>query len=133
MLTQDGGLLYVKNCSPCHQNTGLGQPPMYPPLAGSDWVNAPGPDRLIRIVLHGLHGPITVKDATFNNIMVPWKDFLKDEEIAALLTYLRRNQSWGNTAPAVTPARVTEIRQAETGRDGPWTAEELLKIPADKP
>lgn len=128
-----GTAIYSKNCSPCHLNNGAGQLPMFPPLAGSEWVNDPSPDRLIRIALHGLHGPITVKGTVFNNIMVPWKDFLKDDEIAAVLTYVRRQSAWGNTAPAVTAEQVRIIRQTEARRDGPWTAAELQKLTAGSP
>ncbi len=64
--------------------------------------------------------------------MVPWKDALSDEEIAAVLTYARQNPEWGNKAPAVTPERVKDVRAKVKGRTQPWSAEELLKIsPAD--
>ena len=51
----------------CHQPTGLGLPNMFPPLAGSDWVTAPGPERLIRIVLHGFQGPINSLSGALRN------------------------------------------------------------------
>ena len=62
-----------KGCAACHQNSGLGTPGTFPPLAGSEWVNAPSPNRIIRLVLHGVSGPIKVKGVDFNNVMPPWK------------------------------------------------------------
>ena len=114
------------NCIACHQPTGLGLPGAYPPLVGSEW--AIGPDeRIIRILLDGLSGPITVKNTQFNNSMPAFGTQLRDEQLANVLTYVR--SEWGNSAPAVTADRVKQIRAAVTGRTGPWSPEELLKIP----
>lgn len=114
------------NCIACHQPTGQGLPGAYPPLAGSEW--ATGPDeRILRIVLNGLSGPITVKNTQFNNSMPAFGPQLRDEQIANVLTYVR--SEWGNNAPAVSPDKVKEIRSAVAGRAGPWSPEELLKLP----
>lgn len=128
-----GSMLYVKACAPCHQISGQGTPGVYPPLAGSDWVRAPGPERIIRLVLHGMQGPVTVNGSEYNNIMIPWRETLKDEEIAAVLTFIRGCAEWGNTAPPVSPAKVAEIRKMESSRDLPWSADELQKIPLENP
>ena len=80
-------------------------------MVGSEWVNEPEPGRVIRIALNGLTGPITVKNQVFSGTMVPWKDMLSDEEIAAVLTYIRQNKEWGNHAPEVTPERVKAVRE----------------------
>jgi mono/diheme cytochrome c family protein len=114
------------NCIACHQTTGLGLPGAYPPLAGSEWAQGPE-DRIIRIVLNGLSGPITVKNASFSNSMPAFGPQLRDEQIAGVLTYVR--SEWGNNAPAVSPDKVKEIRAAVASRNGPWSPEELLKIP----
>ena len=114
------------NCLACHLTTGLGQPGNYPPLAGSEWALGPE-DRIIRIVLNGLSGPITVKNTSFNNTMPAFGPLLRDEQIADVLTYVR--SEWGNNAPAVSPDKVKEIRAAVAGRNGLWTPEELLKLP----
>ena len=53
-------------CLPCHQPEGKGLPGVYPPLAGSDWVRGDA-SRLIKILLHGLGGPITVAEQTFGH------------------------------------------------------------------
>jgi mono/diheme cytochrome c family protein len=114
------------NCIACHQTTGLGLPGAYPPLAGSEWAQGTE-DRIIRIVLNGLSGPITVEGSSFNNSMPAFGPLLGDEQIAGVLTYVR--SEWGNNAPAVSPDKVKEIRAAVAARNGPWSPEELLKIP----
>jgi mono/diheme cytochrome c family protein len=112
-------------CVACHMANGEGTPGQFPPLAGSEWVTESEPGRLIRIVLSGMHGPVTVKGQTFNNSMVPWNT-LSDDEIAAVITYLR--QEWGNDASDVTPEQVKAIREKTNNRSNPYTAEELLQI-----
>jgi mono/diheme cytochrome c family protein len=125
----DGRILFSTYCAICHQSAGQGTDALgFPPLAGSDWVKANDPSRLIRIVLHGVQGPIVVSGREFNSSMPPWKDSLDDGEIAAILTFIR--SSWGNSAPPVTAAEVKSVRDAEAHRPSAWTAEELLKLPA---
>lgn len=122
--------IYQRACLSCHGAEGLGKPGLYPPLAGVDWVTAPQPDRLIRIVLHGIVGPIKVNGKpwpTPTPFMPGHASTLKDEEIATLLTWLRR--SMGNDAPPVPAASVTAIRAATAERKSMWTAAELLAIP----
>ena len=122
-----GRQVYAKTCVACHQGGGTGTPGMFPPLVGSEWVNAEGHQRIIRIVLNGLSGPIDVAGAQFNNVMVPWRDTLKDEEIAAVLTFVR--SEWGNKGDAVPLEEVAKVREATKDRGGPWTADELKQIP----
>jgi mono/diheme cytochrome c family protein len=132
-LAQLGLQVYNKpTCVACHQANGKGLPGQFPPLVQSDWVQEPEPGRVIRIVLDGLSGPMQVNGQSFNGAMVPWKDSLTDEEIAAVLTYVRQNPEWGNKAPAVTPERVKAVREKVKDRKQPWSQEELQKIsPAD--
>lgn len=119
-------------CVACHQADGKGTPGQFPPLVQSEWVLEPEPGRIIRAVLHGLTGPMQGKGGAYNNNMVPWKDALNDEEIAAVLTYIRQNPEWGNQAPEVKPDRVKAVREKTKGRSQPWTQEELQKVaPAD--
>lgn len=125
---QRGRLVYNRpTCVACHQPSGLGTPGTFPPLAGSEWVLEPDPARLIRIVLHGAQGPMEVKGETYNSAMLPWKDVLKDEEIADVLTFVRKE--WGNDASLVSPEQVAAVRQETAGRNTPWTAAELLQVP----
>ena len=126
-----GRKAYTTYCSPCHQVTGLGAPGVAPPLAGSDWVLDEGANRIIRIVLNGLQGPINVKGVDWNMAMLAWKDTITDDEdIAAILTYVRGNVEWGNTSPGVTKEEVTKIRKDTAARGDAWTSVDLKKIPA---
>ncbi len=122
-----GGRVYQKNCTACHQPDGKGLPGAFPPLVGSEWVTG-APETLVRILLHGLQGAVTVAGATYNGAMPAWKDLLKDEEIAALATYLR--QLPPNAAPAVDADAVAAQRNAHADRAAAWTAEELRVTPA---
>ena len=124
-LIAQGKLVFNTACMACHQATGLGVPGQFPPLAGSEWVLAEGPNRIIRLVLSGFMGPVTVNGQSFNGVMPPWKDTLKDEDIAAAVTFIRN--SWGNKGSPVTPEQVKAIRDEVKDRAAPWTAEELEK------
>lgn len=123
-----GKKVFTRNCAVCHQATGLGVPGQFPPLAGSEWVLSQdwhGDNHLVKIVLKGLQGPVTVKGQQFNNAMTPWEQ-LKDEEIAAVLTFIRNE--WGNSAPPISAQFVAEVR-ASTERSEPWTQKDLQAIP----
>jgi mono/diheme cytochrome c family protein len=128
-LFASGQRVYQVYCSVCHQPTGMGIAGQNPPLADSEWVLTESADRLIRLVLDGIQGPIVVKGQNYNGAMPPWRELLTDEEIAAVLTYIRGNATWGNTAEPVTPAEVTALREQTATHNRPWTADELLKIP----
>lgn len=123
---------YEQVCATCHQLTGQGVAGVYPPLVGADWVNG-SPDRLVRILLHGLKGPLTVNGQSYGAAAMPafgkvpgsgynWND----DRIAAVLTYIR--QEWGNQAAAITPEQVSAIL-AQEGARKEWSEEELLKLP----
>ena len=83
------------------------------------------PERVIRIVLHGLRGQITVLGRVHMGDMAAL-GALDDEQIASVLTYVRRE--WGHTAAPIEPAQVKAIRAATAGRSDAWTAGELEKI-----
>jgi mono/diheme cytochrome c family protein len=121
----DGKQVFSTTCAACHQVTGEGVPGVYPPLAGSEWVT--GDDaKLVRILLHGVTGPIEVAGETFNSMMPPWGATLKDADIAAVLTYVR--STWGNKGAPISAARVASIRAATTSRTTPWTVAELVAV-----
>ena len=127
-----GKAKYELYCSACHQSSGLGTPGTgIPPLAGSEWVKTPGPGRSIRIVLHAIRGPIKVQDKTWDNPgMIAWAAQLSDEDIAAILSYVRANNVWGNKASMVKPEQVKKVRDAYPDRgDRPWSADEVSKVP----
>lgn len=124
-----GKATYMAVCFACHQPTGMGLPNMFPPLAGSDWVKAKKADRMIRIVLHGLSGPVQVNGVPFTTpapLMPPQGAALSDQQIADVLTYVRAE--FGGGASEVTPDQVKAIRDAEKARAAMWTEAELLKI-----
>ena len=93
-------------------------------IAGSEWVLG-SEGRVIRIALHGLMGPITVKEKKWDMIM-PGLGIFEDEQIAGILTYIRRE--WGNTADPVTPAAVKAVRDQFPNREDLWTEAELLRV-----
>jgi nitrite reductase (NO-forming) len=102
-----GNQLYVKHCLQCHQNDGKGVRGMFPPLAGNDKIKGP-PTDIIRFVLFGLEGPLTVNERDYNQPMPP-QAYLTDQQIADILTYIR--SSWGNQAPKVTASDVSKVRK----------------------
>ena len=126
-----GKKVFTQTCQVCHQANGKGVPNQFPPLAGSEWVLASegwhGDNHIVKIVLNGLQGVVTVEGAQYNNAMAPWGKVLKDEQIAAVLTYVRNE--WGNKAPAITPEFVAKIREETKDRTDPWTQKELQAIP----
>lgn len=122
--TDPGEQTYQTVCAACHQATGQGLPGAFPPLAESEWVNG-DPETMIRIVIAGLSGPITVKGQPFNSLMPP-PPGLDDEKIAGVLTYVRT--SFGNKASKVEKAHVALIRAALASRTKPWTADELKAL-----
>jgi mono/diheme cytochrome c family protein len=109
--------VYRNLCIACHQANGRGQDKLAPALVGSDFaLGAPGVP--IRILLNGKEGPV--------GLMPPLGSVLSDDQIAAVLTYVRRE--WGHTASAVDPATVAQTRPLTTDRTRPWTTDELTRI-----
>ncbi|HSK12118.1 MAG TPA: cytochrome c [Phnomibacter sp.] len=103
---ENGKKVYTKNCLACHMADGNGVPGLNPPLGKTDWVTG-DKKRLINIILKGLNDPIVVNGDEYANPMPP-QDFLSDQEIADVLTYIRA--SFGNKASAVSPADVKHLR-----------------------
>ena len=120
-----GKKVYMTTCFACHQATGLGLPPAFPPLDGAELVNATDPANMIRIVLHGLQGPITVKGTTYQGVMPGLGGTLKDRQIADVITYVRG--AWSNTAKPVSVEAVAAVRAAHPGRTNMWTYPELTE------
>ena len=124
------GAIVFRTCAACHQDTGIGSPQNgCPPLVGSEWAVGGGPNRIIRLVLNGGSGQITVKGQQYPGAtpMTPFRDTFSDRQIAAALTYVRN--SWGNKASAVMPEQVKKIREETSSRHTAWTSAELLQIP----
>lgn len=129
-MRRKGKQLYEKNCGGCHQANGMGLSGQFPQLAGSDWVTAEGPNRIIQIVLNGLQGPLSINGVPFSApVAMPAVGAgLSDEEVAPILTYIR--SEWGNKASAVTPEMVKAHRAEAAKRGGEaWKPDDLLKVP----
>jgi mono/diheme cytochrome c family protein len=102
---QLGKRLFTSICAACHQPTGQGLPNVFPPLAGSDFLNA-DKNRAIAIVIHGRQGEVVVNGNKFNNNMPAFP--LSDQDIAYVLTYVYN--SFGNSGLEVAPEEVKAIR-----------------------
>ncbi len=118
-----GQALYP-TCSACHGAEGQGVTGVGSALAGSEWVNG-DPENLARIVLHGFDGGAAEQGENIPNDM-PGHAFLPDEDLAAILTYMR--QSWGNSASPVEPETIQQIRSATSDRRDIWTPDELRAL-----
>ena len=122
-----GKKLFSANCVTCHQATGQGQPGQFPPLAGSEFVLGEASNRLIAIVLKGLQGPVQVKGQSVNNAMQAWEGQYTDQQLAAILTYIRSD--WGNNAPEIHPEAIKAMRDELKNRKEQWTVAELMQLP----
>ncbi|MCK0136030.1 PVC-type heme-binding CxxCH protein [Arenibacter sp. S6351L] len=114
-------------CVTCHQPDGEGLvAAQFPPLANSKWVTG-NEDRLIKLTIKGLMGPIEVKGKKYPGQvpMTPFGGMLNDEETAAVLTYVRK--SFGNNASLVSKEKVGKVREGIKGKEGFYSPEELLK------
>lgn len=119
----NGAELYAANCVACHQASGAGLPGAFPPLAGSEWVL--GHEKVLAsIVLQGVEGKLTVKGTGYNGAMPSFKAKFDDNEIAAILTYVRGN--FGNAAAKVNAEVVKVERDASKDRTTPWNGDEDL-------
>jgi glucose/arabinose dehydrogenase/mono/diheme cytochrome c family protein len=114
-------------CITCHQPDGTGLSASgFPPIAGTAWVEG-NEERLIKLVLKGLQGPMEVQNNRYAGQvpMTPFEGMLNDQEVAAVLTYVRN--SFGNKASAVTPDKVKKVRQEVQAKKGFYSPSELLK------
>lgn len=124
-----GKAIYARDgyCSTCHQPDGGGLSASgFPPLVGTQWVLG-SDERLIKIVLNGIYGPMEVNGNKYPGQvpMTPFKGMLNDDELAALLTYVRN--AFGNKASPISPAKVKAVREATKDKTGFYYPEELLK------
>ena len=112
-----GRKLFNSICSACHQTSGQGLPNQFPPLAGSDFLNA-DKKRAIKIVINGRQGEVLVNGMKFNNAMPSFP--LTDHDIASVLTYVYN--SFGNSGLEVNAAEVKALRLESPDPSGPAAA-----------
>lgn len=120
----DGAALFASVCAACHQPTGAGLPGVFPPLAGSEWVNGKE-TTMTAIVLHGVSGPLNVKGTRFNGAMPAFKEQFSDEQLAAVLSHVR--SQWGNTGAPVSVATVAKVREQLKARTTPFAGDTELQ------
>lgn len=104
---ESGRAIYVKQCAMCHEPEGRGYPPQYPPLAGNPSITMATPVNPIRMVLNGGYPPGTKKNPRPHG-MPPFAHILKDEDVAAVVTYIR--VAWNNNGTPVAPSQISELR-----------------------
>ena len=124
-----GNTIFMKEgfCVTCHQPDGKGLVTSgFPPLAGTNWVTG-NEDRLIKLTLKGLHGPVEVLGIKYPGQvpMTPFGGMLSNEEVASVLTYVRN--SFGNKASAISPKKVSQVRKAIEKKESFYSPDELLK------
>jgi ubiquinol-cytochrome c reductase cytochrome b subunit len=105
----NGAKVFQTNCASCHGATGQGQPGAFPPLANNPTVTG-DPNKVIGILIGGLHGSISVNGQTYNGMMPAWKGTLSNKDIADVVTYIRGSLG-NNKASPVTQAQVTAYKR----------------------
>ena len=129
-LFETGKTVYSTLCTACHQPTGTGMEGLAPALVDSDWVLGSA-DILPRIIIHGLSGPIKVNGQSWSLEMPPLGPALSDEQIAGVLTYIRRE--WEHNGSPISTEAVAKIRAQHKTRTKAWTEAELKPAAPKKP
>jgi putative heme-binding domain-containing protein len=116
------------HCATCHLAHGKGNGNVYPSLVSSPWVNG-SEERLVKMALHGMWGKITVNGKTYDPArgvppMTAFRSLLKDEELAAVLTFVRN--TWDNQASPIQPETVKKVREETIDRTTFWRPDDLL-------
>lgn len=119
---------YLNTCAACHHPAGLGDAGKGPTLLDSDWLD--NDQRLVRLILHGLRGPITVNGESFNQTgsleMPGWAKTLTNEQIAGIVTFIRRE--WRENGKPIDSETVSQIRGVTSERTNQWVEKELIEI-----
>ena len=118
------------HCATCHLTNGEGNGTVYPSLVSSPWVTG-SEERLVKLALHGLWGKITVRGKTYDPSrgvppMTAFRDLLKDDELAAVLTFVRN--TWGNKASPISSETVARIRAETIDRTIFWKPDDLIAL-----
>ena len=109
LLLSFGKPIYDRECAGCHGAAGVGMPPHYPPLAGNPSIQMGSAVNAIRMVLNGGYPPGTAGNPKPYG-MPPFAQRLSDDEVAAVVTYIRT--SWGNRGEPVSARQANELRAA---------------------
>ncbi len=117
--TDPGHYLYTARCAVCHGTNREGIAPLYPPLAGSPWVDGP-PGKLAAVIMDGM----VDESGTYHGTMPAWRAVMSDADMATLMTWLRQQDGKG----PVTPIEVNHFRVKTEVRGAPWTAEDLKNL-----
>ncbi len=126
-----GKKIYNGNCANCHHADGEGQPGVYPPMGGSEYVLG-SKERLAALLLHGISGPITVRGGSYGSAVMPgWAISFTDDQMADLMTYLRK--SWGNTANEAKADEVSAARAKFASKADAYCEADLQKIAPNGP
>jgi mono/diheme cytochrome c family protein/glucose/arabinose dehydrogenase len=115
-----GQALFEQTCASCHQLSGLGDILLAPPLRDSPYVLGDA-ERLTKIVAHGLRGRIDMNGMSWDGEMPGY--VASDEDLAAVLTYLRR--AWNHAADPIEPDFVRSVRAKHAERRSAWSLDEL--------
>lgn len=117
-----GENIYDRVCSTCHQSNGQGVEGVFPTLVDTDYVNG-SVGRLAGLIVHGLYGEMEIKGVIYNGNMPAWGDQITDEEVAAVMTYVRN--SFGNKSSDVPVDSVKSYRESYGERSSQWEVSEL--------
>jgi mono/diheme cytochrome c family protein len=109
LLLAFGQTVYAAHCAVCHATDGRGMPPEYPPLAANPSIQMESAVNPIRMVLNGGFPPGTEQNPMPYG-MPPFAQRLSDDEVAAVVTYIRA--AWGNRGSAVSARQANELRLA---------------------
>lgn len=109
LLLSLGKTIYDGQCASCHGAQGLGKLPHYPPLAGNPSIQMSSAVNPIRMVLNGGYPPGTAGNPQPYG-MPPFAQSLSDDEVAAVVTYIRT--AWGNRGAAVSAREANTLRSA---------------------
>lgn len=107
---ETGRKVYTAQCAVCHGEEGKGNTPAYPPLAGNQSITMASPVNSIRMVLNGGYAPGTKKNPRPHG-MPPFSHILNDDEVAAVVTYIR--VAWDNSGTPVVPAQTSDLRKLQ--------------------
>lgn len=120
--------LFASHCAVCHGVNGEGTTALAPQLSQSRRITQ-APEQLMRIIMHGISGPLQVAGVEWNSVMPGMSHLAEfdDEGISGLITFLRR--SWGHNGGPIQPDAIADVRHQVASREVPWTSVELEAVP----